>query len=70
MYEKEIELKIKELPEDLKREILDYIDFLLKKHRTSENKIRKFKFDREGGLSELRDKFTSVELQHILLKLK
>jgi len=63
--EKEIdELKIRELPEDLKREVLDYIEFLLKKYKSEETKMKKFKFDWEGGLSELREKFTSVELQH------
>jgi len=34
MYEKEIKLKIRELPEDLKREVLDYIEFLLKKYKS------------------------------------
>jgi hypothetical protein len=33
MYEKEIEEKMGELPEDLRREILDYLEFLLKKLR-------------------------------------
>ncbi len=66
--EKEIELKIQELPEDLKREVLDFIEFLLKKYKSKENKMKKFKFDWEGGLSELRGKFTSVELQHKVLE--
>ncbi len=26
--------------------------------------MKKFKFDWEGGLSEVKEKFTSVELQH------
>jgi hypothetical protein len=64
MYEKEIELKIRELPEDLKREVLDYIEFLLQKYGTKKTRPKGFKFDWEGSLSELRDKFTSVELQH------
>lgn len=68
MYEKEIELEMRELPEDLKREILDYMDFLLKKYKGKEIVAKKFKFDWEGGLSELRDKFTSVELQHKALE--
>jgi hypothetical protein len=29
---------------------------------------RKFKFDWEGGLSEIQEKFTSVELQHKALE--
>jgi len=68
MYEKEIELKIRELPEDLRREVLDYMEFLLKKYRVKEIKAKRFKFDWEGGLSEIREKFTSVELQHRALE--
>ncbi|MDI3501613.1 MAG: hypothetical protein PWP22_1384 [Thermoanaerobacter sp.] len=51
MYENEINLKMRELPEDLRREVLDYIEFLLKKYKNKENEARKFKFDWEGGFS-------------------
>ena len=68
MHEKEIELKIQELSENLRKEVLDYIEFLLKKYKGRENKVKRFKFDWEGGLSELQKKFTSVELQHKALK--
>ena len=68
MHEKEIEHKVRELPEDLKREVLDYIEFLIKKYKGKEIGKRKFKFDWEGGLSDIRDKFTSVELQHKALE--
>jgi hypothetical protein len=64
MYEKEMVLKIEELPEDLRREVLDYIEFLLAKYRGKENRTKKFRFDWEGSLSEIRGQFTSVELQH------
>jgi len=64
MYEKEIRLKIRKLPEDLRKEVLDYIEFLLRKCKREKIESRKFKFDWEGGLSEIREKFTSVELQH------
>ena len=64
MSEEEIEVKVKELPEDLRREALDYIEFLSKKYGGKREKLRKFKFDWEGSLSEIRKKFTSVELQH------
>ena len=33
MYEKEMGTKIRELPEDLRREVLDYIEFLEKKYK-------------------------------------
>ena len=64
MYEKEIEGKIQELPDEIKREVLDYTEFLLIKYKSNKPKSKKFKFDWEGGLSELRSEFTSVELQH------
>jgi hypothetical protein len=68
MQEKEIELKVRELPQDLRKEVLDYIEFLLKKYKGNETKPKKFKFGWEGGLSHLRDKYTSVELQHKILE--
>jgi len=65
MINKEIETKIKELPDELKREVLDYIEFLTNKYKLKKKKRkRSFKFDWEGGLEELKDKFTSVELQY------
>ena len=70
MYEKEIKMRMQELPEDLRREVLDYMGFLLRKYKGGETKAKKFKFDWEGGLSEIRDKFTSVELQHNALDLR
>ena len=68
MYEKEIELRMQELPEYLKREVLDYIEFLLKKYKRKEGEKRPFQFDWEGGLAEIGKKFTSVELQHKALE--
>ena len=63
-YEREIELKIQALPEDLRKEVLDFIEFLLGKYKSGRGKIRKLKFDWEGGLSEIGKQYTSVELQH------
>ncbi len=64
----EIEMKIKKLPDHLKPEVLDYIEFLLNKYGTKETVKSKnentFKFDWEGGLLKLQDQYTSVELQH------
>lgn len=68
MHEKKIAVKMQKLPEDLKREILDYVDFLLSKYQDREAARKKFKFDWEGGLSELKEKFNSVELQHRALE--
>jgi hypothetical protein len=58
-----IQSKLDELSEELKKEVLDYIDFLIIKYHKEEKK-EKLKFDWEGGLSDLKDKYTSVELQH------
>lgn len=59
----EVKAKIDALPKDLKKEVLNYIDFLLQKRVHSKNQGN-FSFDWEGSLSELREEFTSVELQH------
>lgn len=61
----EINMKINQLPEHLMPALVDYIDFLLTKYGSKEvERDHKFKFDWEGGLSELKDQYNSVELQH------
>ena len=67
MHDKTIETKLDELPMDLKKEALDYIEFLLQKY-SKRMKKEKFRFNWQGGLSEFKDKFTSVELQHKALE--
>ena len=58
-----IEHKFNALSDDLKQEVLDFIDFLItkKKHKKSS---KKFNFSWEGGLSDLNTKYNSVDLQH------
>ncbi|KPL04579.1 MAG: XRE family transcriptional regulator [candidate division Zixibacteria bacterium SM1_73] len=68
MYEKEIESKMRKLPDEVRREVLDYIEFLLSKYRHKKGVGKKFKFDWEGGIAELKEKFTSIELQHKALE--
>jgi hypothetical protein len=68
MYEKEIELKTQQLPEDLRKKVLGYMEFLLKKHKVKKSVAKKFKFDWEGGLFGIRKEFSSVELQHRALE--
>ncbi len=60
----EIEAKIDKLPDHIIPELNDFIDFLLAKYGSKEIYKVKFKFNWEGGLSKLKNKFTSVELQH------
>jgi len=43
---KEIEVKLQKLPEDLRREVLDFMEFLLKKYKDTKSKAKKFRFDK------------------------
>ena len=65
-----IEKKVNELPDNLKREVLDFIEFLIDRNRNKKDYIKeeKFNFDWEGGLSDYKNKHTSIELQHISMK--
>ena len=58
-----LDKKFAELPLDIKIEVIYFIE-LLEKEKKRKEKKRKLKFDWVGGLKELRDKYTSVELQH------
>lgn len=68
MVKYEIINKMNNLPDHLIRQVSDYVDFLIAKYGQKKNdkkkSKRKFKFDWEGGLSDLRNQYTSVELQH------
>lgn len=68
LYEEEILKKSRQLPDDLKKEVLKFIEGLLKKSENINKKKKGFKFNWEGGLSELKNKFSSVELQHKVLE--
>jgi hypothetical protein len=59
---KSIEERVKELPPELKKEVQSFVDRLLAKGQQKSS--GKFKFDWAGALKDLRDKYTSVELQH------
>lgn len=61
-----IEEMMKMLPEELQREVMDYVQFLL------ERKVSRTKgplsFGWEGALKDLKNQYTSVELQHKISK--
>ncbi|NWF92173.1 MAG: DUF2281 domain-containing protein [Syntrophaceae bacterium] len=57
-----IEQIIRELPPELRQEVEDFIKFLLEKR--VKKPIGKFDFGWAGALKDLRDRYTSVELQH------
>ena len=52
------------LPAKIQQQVLDYIEFLTSKYKKKEKKDTPFKFDWEGGLSEMKKDYTAVELQH------
>ena len=53
---------IKELPPEIRREVEDFVDFLMKKRvKKARGKPR---FNWAGALKDLRNQYTSVELQH------
>ena len=59
--------KIDRLPPDLKKEVDDFVNFLIDKNKIEFNKP---KFDWAGALKNLKEKYTSVELQHEISKLR
>jgi hypothetical protein len=63
MNREPIEVKFNKLPEHLKREVIDFIEFLAKRHQLSD-RSGNFNFTWEGGLSELKDEYGAVQLQH------
>jgi mRNA-degrading endonuclease RelE of RelBE toxin-antitoxin system len=62
----EVEEKIKRLPPNLQKEVMDFVDFLLE--REERKPKRKPTLRWVGALKHLRDKYTSVELQHKILE--
>jgi hypothetical protein len=53
---------VEQLSPDLQEEVRDFVEFLLEK-RVAKRK-GELKLDWRGALRDLRDKYTSVELQH------
>ena len=54
--------KLKQLPPEYHKEVIDFIDSLLSKKKVVIPK-KKPKLDWIGGLEEYRDQYTSLELQ-------
>ena len=55
------------LPQNIQKQVVEYAEFLISKTKSTK-KTRKtenqFTFPWENGLDELKDEYTSVELQH------
>jgi hypothetical protein len=64
MFEQEIVMNVEKLPDHLKKEILDYTEFLLAKYQIRDKQERKLSFSWEGGLSDIKGEYTAVKLQH------
>jgi hypothetical protein len=59
---KRVEEMIEDLPPDLQQEVDEFVEFLSAKHlRKPQSKP---KFDWAGALKDLREQYSSVELQH------
>ena len=54
--------KIEQLPIELQQEVEDFVEFVAKKH--TKRIPQKPTFNWAGGLKDLKDQYTSVELQH------
>ena len=60
---KKLEDIIKELPEDLRKELEDFAQYLWEKKFKQGFKRKKLSLTWVGGLKKYRDKFTSLDLQ-------
>ena len=67
-YAKPINEMIDELPPERQAEVRDFVEFLLAKQRLRQR--RKPQFDWAGALKEMRDEYTSVDLQHEITRLR
>jgi len=65
MSKEEVAELLDGLPEDLQAEVVDFARFLMEAR--AKPKRTKFRLDWAGGLRDLREKYTSVELQHKVL---
>jgi hypothetical protein len=57
-----LEELVKDLPPEMHKEAEYFLEFLLEKSRRSQKTSLKLNW--RGALQDLRDKYTSVELQH------
>lgn len=70
VHEMGIQTLIGNLPDSVRQEAIDFVEFLSIKYPVKEQEEKKFKFDWTGALSHIktREKLTSVELQHKSLR--
>ncbi len=58
---KSLEEMVKELPPDLRQEVQDFVEFLQEKK--ARRKQKKLRLSWAGALKDLREQYTSLELQ-------
>jgi hypothetical protein len=61
------------LPKSIQHQLIEYAEFLIaksKRNRKSKKVRYDFTFSWENGLSELKNQYTSVELQHKINELR
>ena len=63
---KTLEEKIRELPPELQREVEDFVEFLLERRAKKPEHPPEIHF--RGALKDLALRYSSVELQHEILK--
>ncbi len=56
------------LPPELQTEVRDFVEFLLE--RKAPRQKRPMKFQWEGALKDMRNQYTSVQLQHQIAELR
>ncbi|MBI4494347.1 MAG: DUF2281 domain-containing protein [Chloroflexi bacterium] len=61
-----LEELIRELPPEMREQVRDFVQFLLEKR--AKKPRGKPRFDWAGALKDLRDQYTSVELQHRIVE--
>jgi hypothetical protein len=59
---KTLEEMIRELPPELRQEVKDFIEFLLRKR--AKRSPKPLRLEWKGALQDMRAHFTAVELQH------
>lgn len=59
---------MEQLPADIQKEVRSYAEFLLEKKSKKEQKVPAF--DWEGALKDLGRDYSSVELQHMIGKMR
>ncbi len=57
-----LEEMLQDLPQDLRTEVRDFVEFLLQKRARKSKRAPTFSW--AGALADMKDQYTSVELQH------